>query len=50
MLEDQDRSFARNARDFAILEFVGHEIAKKDNRFRGELLNALAEGEKIDRR
>src|ERR1700674_2792845 len=47
MFEDQDRRFTRDARDFAVLEFIGHEIAKENNTFRGELLDALAEGEKI---
>jgi hypothetical protein len=42
MFEDQDRRFARDARDFAILEFIGDEITEENNRFRGELLDALA--------
>jgi hypothetical protein len=50
MLEDQDRRFARDARDFAILEFIGHEITEENDGFRGELLDALTEGEKIDGR
>ena len=44
MLEDQDGCFARDARDFAILEFIGHEITEENDSFRGELLDALAEG------
>jgi hypothetical protein len=50
MFEDQDRRFARNARDFTILEFVGDEITKENDSFRGELLDALAEGEEINGR
>ena len=49
MFQDEHRSFTRNARDFSILEFVGHEIAEENNRFRGELLDTLAEDEKVDR-
>jgi len=48
MFEDQDGRFARDARDFAILEFISYEIAEENNGFRGELLDALAEGEKVD--
>ena len=48
MFEDQDRRFARDARDFAILKFIGDEIAEEHNGFRGELLDALAEGEQVD--
>jgi len=29
MLEDQDRRFTRDARNFAILEFIGNEIARR---------------------
>jgi hypothetical protein len=50
MFEDQDRRLARDARDFAILEFIGNKITKENDRFRSELLDALAEGEKVDRR
>jgi hypothetical protein len=50
MFEDQDRCFARDTGDFAVLKLVGHEIAQKNNRFRMELLDALAEGEQIDGR
>jgi hypothetical protein len=32
------------------LEFIGHKITEHDYRFRAELLDALAEGEKIDGR
>src|SRR5882762_9592451 len=48
MLEDQDRRFTRDARNFAILEFIGNEVAKENDGFAGELLDALAEGEKVD--
>jgi len=50
MFDDQDRRFARDARDFAILELIGHEITEENDRFRSEPLDALAEGEKVDRR
>ena len=50
MLEDQDRRLARNTRDFAILEFIGDEVAEEKDSFRGELLDALAKGEKVDGR
>jgi len=32
------------------LEFIGNEIAEEHDCFRSELLDALAEGEKVDRR
>ena len=50
MLEDQDRRLARDTRDFAILEFIGDEVAEEKDSFRGELLDALAKGEKVDGR
>src|SRR5712692_8034767 len=50
MFEDQDWGFARDARDFAVLEFIGHEIAKENDCFRAELFDALTEAEKVDRR
>src|SRR5260370_25112995 len=50
MFEDQDRRLARDTRDFAILEFIGHEITEENDRFRGELLDALAESKKVDGR
>jgi hypothetical protein len=50
MFEDQDRRLARDARDFAILEFIGDEITEENDRFGGELFDALAEGEKVDGR
>src|SRR6267143_896914 len=50
MFEDQDRRLARDTRDFAILEFIGYEITEENDRFRGELLDALAESEQIDGR
>ena len=33
-----------------MLEFVGDEITEENNRFRVELFDALAEGEKVYRR
>jgi hypothetical protein len=50
MFEDQNRRFARDARNFAILEFIGDEITEEHDRFRAELFDALAEGEKVDGR
>src|SRR5260370_2437097 len=50
MFEDQDRRLAGDTRDFAILEFIGNEITEENDRFRGELLDALAESEQIDGR
>jgi len=50
MFQDQDRGFARDTRDFAELEFIGHEIAKENDCFRAELFDALTEAEKVDRR
>ena len=50
MLEYQYWRFARDARDFAILEFIGHEVAEENDRLRGKLLDALAKNEKIDGR
>ena len=34
MAKDQDRRFARNARNFAKLKFIGDKIAKENDRFR----------------
>jgi len=50
VLEDQNRRLARDTRDFAILEFIGDEVADENDRFRGELLDALAKSEKVDGR
>src|SRR5260370_26666823 len=50
MFEDQDRRLARDTRDLAILEFIGHEMSDGNDRFRGELLDALAESKKVDGR
>jgi hypothetical protein len=48
MFEDEDGGFAGDARDFAVLEFVGDKIPKQDNRFRCELLNAFSKGEEVN--
>jgi hypothetical protein len=50
MFEDQNRRLARDARDFTVLEFIGNEITEENDRFRSELLDALAESEKVDGR
>jgi Ser/Thr protein kinase RdoA (MazF antagonist) len=50
MFKDQNWRFARDAGDFPVLKFIGYEITKENNRFRIELLDALAQNEKVDRR
>jgi hypothetical protein len=50
MFEDQNRRLARNTRDFPVLEFIGNEITEENDRSRSELLDALAEREKVDGR
>jgi hypothetical protein len=34
MFDDQDRRFARDTRDFAILELIGDEITEENDRLR----------------
>ena len=31
MIQDQDRRFARDARNFAVDKYVSHQVAKDDN-------------------
>ncbi len=50
MFEDQDWRFARDAGYFSVLKFISYEITEENDRFRVELLDALAQSEKVDRR
>jgi hypothetical protein len=50
MFKDEDRCFARDAGDLSVLKFIGYEITKENDRFRSELLDALAKSKKINGR
>jgi hypothetical protein len=50
MAKNQDGRFARDARNFAELEFVGNKIAEENDGFRREFIDVVGEGHEIDGR
>jgi len=50
MFENQDWSFARDARNLSVLKFIGNEIPEENDGFGRKLLDAFSKSGEIDGR